>query len=279
MKKFIFLIAVAFAVASCGGGGSALDLISYDKSADYAYEGGAESFSRSATMVQDESAQPDKKIIKTGRMGLDVTEIAPAKAAVDETVARYGGYYSTERFNDGDYRSTYTLSIRVPERNYADFIAALESGEGRVAYKEIDSRDVTERYLDLEMRLDNKRSYLQRYRDLLKRAGTIKEILEIEEQIRQLEEEIESAEGSLRYLDNQVSYSTLDLTLTQDKDYKYTPAKREKFWELLKGSLADGWRILKAIVLFLFKIWPVWVIGGGVAWAVLRADRRRKKRE
>ena len=59
---------------------------------------------------------------------------------------------------------------------------------------------MTDQFIDLETRLENKRNYLKRYNDLLLKANSIKEILEIEEKIRALEEEIESATGQLKYL-------------------------------------------------------------------------------
>jgi flagellar biosynthesis chaperone FliJ len=112
----------------------------------------------------------------------------------------------------------------------------------------------------LETRLENKRNYLKRYNDLLKQATTIKEILEIEEKIRVLEEEIESTTGRLKYLSDLVDYSTLDLTITKPKDFKYNPGNRDKFSERLKQSLSKGWFGFVDFLLFVIKIWPFWII-------------------
>jgi hypothetical protein len=47
------------------------------------------------------------------------------------------------------------------------------------------------------------------------------------------------------------------------------------FWERLKQSLANGWSGFVELILFLVRIWPLWLIGtaGFVLW-----KKRKKKR-
>ena len=201
-----------------------------------------------------------KKIIKDGRLGLLITELEKAKVHVDTLVKNHDGYYANESFNNTDWESSYSLKIRIPSANFEKFITEVETGDGEILYKEIDARDVTDQFIDLETRLENKRNYLKRYNDLLKQAKTVKEILEIEEKIRGLEEEIESTTGRLKYLGNLVDYSTLDLTLSKRKDFKYNPINRDKFSEKLKQSLSKGWFGFVDFLLFVIKIWPFWII-------------------
>ena len=201
-----------------------------------------------------------KKIIKDGRLGLRVKELDNTKFRVDTLIRNYGGYYANESFNNTDWESSFNLKIRIPSSNFEKFITAIESGDGEIDYKEIDARDVTDQFIDLETRLETKRNYLKRYNDLLKLAKSIKEILEIEEKIRGLEEEIESTTGRLRYLSDLVDYSTLDLTISKRRDFKYNPVNRDRFSERLKESLSKGWFGFVDFLLFMIKIWPFWII-------------------
>ena len=125
--------------------------------------------------------------------------------------------------------------IRVPAAQFDRLVERLEKGSGEVLFKDISARDVTEEFVDLEIRLANKRKFADRYAELLKKAVSVKEILEIEENIRKIEEEIESTEGRLRYLSDQVAFSKLTLTLTQEKEYKYKPRQARNFAERLEG--------------------------------------------
>ncbi len=219
-----------------------------------------------------------KKIIKDGRMGLRVSDLENTKARVDTIIQLHGGYYASERLTNSDWETSYHLNIRIPSEHFARFISDIETGDGEILHKEIDARDVTDQFIDLETRLENKRNYLKRYNDLLVKANSIKEILEIEEKIRALEEDIESATGRLKYLSDQVDYSTLDLTISAQKNFKYNPDKRDKFAERLKQALSKGWFGLVDFFLFLIHIWPFWMIAALILylWRKYKMKRKRK---
>lgn len=219
-----------------------------------------------------------KKIIKDGRLSLRVSDLENSKVRVDTIVQHHGGYYASERLINTDWETSYHLNIRIPSENFTRFISDIETGDGEILIKEINARDVTDQFIDLETRLENKRNYLKRYNDLLLKANSIKEILEIEEKIRALEEEIESATGRLKYLSDQVDYSTLDLTISTQKNFKYSPENRDKFTERLKQSLSKGWFGLVDFFLFLIHIWPIWIIGVLIyyAWRKYKMRSRRK---
>ena len=218
-----------------------------------------------------------KKIIRDGRLGLRVTELEKTKTRIDTLVKANGAYYANESFNNSDWESSFNLKIRIPSVNFEKFISGIEAGEGEVLYKVIDARDVTSQFIDLETRLENKRNYLIRYNDLLKKANSVKDILEIEEKIRVLEEEIDSTTGQLKYLSDLVNYSTLDLTLTKQKDFKYNPEKRAKFSERFKQSVSKGWFEFVDFVLFMIKIWPFWIIIAVIVyfWRKYRSNRKK----
>jgi hypothetical protein len=168
------------------------------------------------------------------------------------------------------------LTIRIPSTNLELLIAKIEKGEGEISYKEIDARDVTEEFIDLETRLNNKRNYLARYGDLLKQAKTVKDILEIQEKTRLIEEEVESVQGRLKYLNNQVDYSTLNLQINKLNDYSVYSRNKGSFFDRLKMSLVKGWFGFVSFILFLIRIWPFWLIAG-VGYYMVRKYWKRSK--
>ena len=218
-----------------------------------------------------------KKIIKDGRIGLRVSELENTKLRIETLINIHGGYYANESFNKTDWESSFNLIIRVPSVNFEKFISGIEKGDGEILYKDIQARDVTDQFIDLETRLENKRNYLSRYKDLLKRANSVKEILEIEEKIRGLEEEIESTTGRLKYLSDLVEYSTLDLSISTQNDFEYNPAKRDRFSERFKQSLSKGWFGFVDFSLFLIKIWPFWLIASLIFYIWRKHKRRNNK--
>jgi len=233
----------------------------------------------SQTPAENAVQQQKKKIIKDGRIGLKVEELEKAKRRIDSLVQKWDGYYGSEALNNYDYQSSYSLSIRIPNRYFEAFIAAIEKGEGEVQYKNIDARDVTTQFIDLETRLVNKTSYLTRYNQLLQKANTVEEILKIQEKIRRIEEEIESTTGTLKYLSDQVDYSTLQLTLIQEKEFTYVAKKRDSFLERLKMSLSKGWFGFIDFPLMMIRLWPFWILVVVIIWVWRRFRRGRKEKE
>ena len=51
-----------------------------------------------------------------------------------------------------------------------------------------------------------------------------------------------------------------NLTISKQKDFKYNPAKRDRFFERLKQSLSKGWFGFVDFLLFIINIWPFWII-------------------
>jgi hypothetical protein len=219
-----------------------------------------------------------KKIIKDGRLGLLVSELEKTKSRIDILIKNHGGYYANESYNNSDWESSFNLKIRVPFTNFEKLINDIETGDGEIQYKEIEARDVTDQFIDLETRLENKRNYLIRYNDLLKQAKNVNEILEIEEKIRGLEEEIESTTGRLKYLSDLVDYSTLDLTISRKKEFKYNPVNRDKFTERIKQSLSKGWYGFVDFLLFVIKIWPFWILVTLTIYFWRKFKKRRNKK-
>ena len=220
-----------------------------------------------------------KKIIKDGRLGLLVSELEKTKSRIDILIKNHGGYYANESYNNSDWESSFNLKIRVPFTNFEKLINDIETGDGEIQYKEIEARDVTDQFIDLETRLENKRNYLLRYNDLLKQAKNVNEILEIEEKIRGLEEEIESTTGRLKYLSDLVDYSTLDLTISRKKEFKYNPVNRDKFTERIKQSLSKGWYGFVDFLLFVIKIWPFWILVTLIIYFWRKFKKRKLKND
>ncbi|WP_288375727.1 DUF4349 domain-containing protein, partial [uncultured Chryseobacterium sp.] len=119
--------------------------------------------------------------------------------------------------------------------------------------------DVTEEYTDTAIKLANKKIYLEKYRDMLKSAATTKDMLEIQENIRELEDEIDVAEGRLRFIDDRVNYSTLNLYLYKEKVRSSTTSKIG-FGSRFMDSLTEGWNSFVSFLLGMVSLWPFFLL-------------------
>lgn len=226
-----------------------------------------------------ESTLLEKKIIKDGDITIQTRDIVASKTDIDDLMKSLNAYYERENFKNTDYRTTYELVIRVPACNFEKLISSVEQGKDEVEGKNIRARDVTEEYVDITTRLATKREYLKQYTALLTKASTIKDILEIKENIRSLQEEIERAEGRLKYLNDQVTFSTLNVKLYKDKEFIYKPKPKNSFLERVKSGLNTGWKIIVEFVLFLVSIWSVLLFLILLLFFVMRRRKKRRMRK
>lgn len=200
-----------------------------------------------------------KKIIKNGDMEIAVSNLLEAKKKVSEIIKNNKAYLQSETFRNSDTSENINLVIRVPHQNFDAIINSFSDGIGAVEAKTVKAEDVTEEYTDVSIKLENKRIYLEKYREMLKNAASTKDMLEIQENIRALEDEIDVAEGRLRFIDDRVNYSTLELLLFKEKA-RSSATSKIAFGSRFGDSIAEGWNSFVSFLLGLISFWPFFII-------------------
>ena len=216
-----------------------------------------------------------KKVIKNGEIEIQVGEIKKAQNQVSEILKKNKAYIQSERFSNNDTAENLNLTIRVPHQNFDALINSFSDGVGSVLSKNVSSDDVTQEYTDVSIKLENKKIYLEKYRDMLRSAKTTKDMLEIQENIRELEDEIDVSEGRLRFIDDRVNYSTLDLILYKEKVRSSTTSK-VGFGSQFGDSITEGWNSFVAFFLGLISLWPFLLL---IPVIVIMWKRWRKNRK
>ncbi|TDS14665.1 DUF4349 domain-containing protein [Sphingobacterium paludis] len=217
-----------------------------------------------------------KKIIRSGNLAIESKDMTKSKVALDALCDKHGGYYEQETLtNNGNY-SSYSLVVRIPANHLDQYLRAIEQGNDKLTERSLRSEDVSLHYFDTESRLKSKRSYLERYQQMVGQAKNVKDLLDIQEQIRQLQEEIDSQESLVRGLKDQVNYSTLSIQLFEYQ--ANSPMGSKSFWIQLKQAVADGWSLIAEIFLTVISLWPILIVLGLVfaGWRRYRKSRNGK---
>ena len=217
-----------------------------------------------------------KKIIKDGDISIKVNDVVKVKRMIDSLIRKFNAYYEKEEFENNSATVSYNLKIRIPADNFENFLPYIENGTGEVKTKNINARDVTEEYVDIETRLNNKKLYLKRYNDLLHKAVSVKDIINIEENVRNIQEEIESKEGRLKYLNDQVAFSTLDLNIYKEKEITSQPQKQITFLDRLKNSVVNGWDGVVNFFLLIIQNWAILLVLLVILFLLRRYLKKRK---
>ena len=99
----------------------------------------------------------------------------------------------------------------------------------------------------------------------------IVENAKIEKEIGKLREDIESAEGRLKYLSSQIDLSTLTITF-----YKEIEAKTEKTNRFVE-AFNDGIQAIENFGIFLVSIWPFAILIS-IVYLIVRRKFKKNKR-
>lgn len=155
-----------------------------------------------AVVPQDqapEAARDASKIIYTARVTMAVYQVEQGLSAVEKIAKDMGGYLSLKRDRE--------ITVRVPRGRFEPALAAIDK-IGDVLHRDVQAQDVTDEFVDLEIRIKNARAMQARLKELLERAA-VKEALEIEKELHRVTEELERLEGKLKLLKDKIAYSTI----------------------------------------------------------------------
>lgn len=216
---------------------------------------------------QTESTTESRKIVRNGSLDLLVSDVGQAAAKVRAVADRLGGFVEkSSQTSLGGHSAVITL--RVPAGSLDRAISEIEGAALNVDRENIEARDVTRDYVDLDARLRNLQAEEQRYLEILKRAMTVKDTLDGTEKISEVRGQIEQLQGEMKYLTAQIDMSSLEISLHADAEaavlgVRWQPLRQAKvaFGEMISG-LADWADSVVAffINLPLILVWAVTII-------------------
>lgn len=260
--KFLIIFLTLFFI-SCNTNSYKEDLVAEEVDLTEEFEIANSEGTISNFVLKQNSAPLDLKIIKSASARYKVKDVKEATQKIKIIAQQYGAYISDLRFQNDLYKKENRFTIKVPQLYFDKIMDSVYTVVDFIEYENITTKDVTEEYIDLETRLKTKLEVKQRYEDILrKNAKTVEDILKAEDRLRIIQEEIEAAQGRLKYLTNKVSFSTIQIDLYENVDYQEEPESYTKtFWDKSKEGFSNGWSIIEVFVVFVITIWPIIIIG------------------
>lgn len=215
-----------------------------------------------------------RKLIKRGNVSFEVDDLSVTTTNIKTSVKKFNGYIAEEKSEKGYYSNDVTITVRVPNTNFDAFLSEISKGVKEFDEKNISVSDVTEEFLDVSARIKTKKELENRYLQLLAKAKSVKEILEVEKELEQVRSDIERAEGRLKFLENNVSFSTLKIKFYKKIEQKIT---EDSFGGNILKAFKDGFDGLKSLFLFLITIWPLLIITTAIYIFVRRRLKNKQQ--
>jgi hypothetical protein len=225
----------------------------------------------------------EQRIIKNGSLSLRVADAPGALEQAKAIVEGKGGYVESSSLSDsGNGPRTAYATVRVPVAAFTSAISDLKQLASTVLDESTNANDVTMQYVDLESNLRNARAEEQSYLELLKRTGSMNDVLSVTRALADVRGRIERLDGQKRYMESQTDDATIRLTLTEEtrvtvptRTWKPLEVVRDAFHELVLAlqGLVDvlirlaigfvGLFIPIALIVALF-IWLGWKVVAGI---------------
>jgi len=237
--------------------------------------------------VSGPEAQPGRKIIYNAEYSLKVADATAAMEKLQLVATSSGGYVvdaTMMKAEDGSQGGHVVL--RIPSGRYSDAAAEVRKvGEVRTGRQW--TNDVTERYMDMENRIRIQQEFEQKLQQLAAKAEKFEDWLKLTQQMNETRANIESMQGQIKLLSNQVEYATISVGLNQPAPGQPQPKKPDEslgsqmyrsFVESVK-VMVDGVRSLlvglAAVGPFVLTV----VVVGGAALAGYWIRRRALKKK
>jgi len=221
---------------------------------------------------------PASSIIYTAQLTVRADNVGSAAAQAVQIAEGVGGYVSSETASaDPDHPSEATASVqlKIPVASYPTTLGQLASRLGTQLSLQQQAQDVTQQVADVNSQVISDEAAITQLRALLSHAGSVGDLLSVQNQINDEEASLESMQAQQRALSHETTYATVTLTLLGPKAKPLV--HRPKAPPTLAGGLGAGWHALRVTVswtlAFLGAIAPFAAIAAIAGYVVYRGRR------
>jgi Domain of unknown function (DUF4349) len=226
---------------------------------------------------------PASDIIYTAQLTVRAVSVSSAAARAAQLTESAGGYVSNETTSaDPDHPSEATASVqlKIPVPAYRATLSQLEGALGTQLSLQQQAQDVTQQVADVNSQVTSDDAAITQLRALLSHAGSVSDLLSVQNQINAEETGLETMQAQQRALNHEVSYATLTVTILGPKAKPLI--HHAKAPPSLAGGLGAGWRALRITVswtlAFLGALAPFAAVGALAVFVVYRGRRRIMRR-
>lgn len=157
---------------------------------------------------------PSRNLILTANVSMKTQDPwATADKARAIATGLGGDILAMSQTGQGENRSA-LITVRVPSDRFDEALRQLKLLDGEVLTSNVDAKDVTDQFTDLQARLVAKQAEEQRYLQLFPQAKTVDETLKIDAALGNVRVQIEQLQGQLNLIKNRTEFSTITMSIS-----------------------------------------------------------------
>jgi DNA repair ATPase RecN len=220
------------------------------------------------------------KLVKTAEIALLVNSIDNTLREASQIINQQQGDVlglQDDKPQSSSRRQTASMQIRVPQdklETTLDRLAKL----GTIQRRQLSTEDVTTQLVDIQARLRNLRQTETSLLQIMKRSGSVGDVLKVAQELSKVRESIEQIDAQLKNLTNRVAYSTITLQLQAAVSTTASQPPLElqvkNTWSNATQSVGEVTNKLLKLAIWLVAYSPYLLLLGGAVWF---GYTRRKK--
>ncbi|TFE31726.1 DUF4349 domain-containing protein [Cohnella luojiensis] len=218
--------------------------------------------------IADANAGFGRKVIYRANLVMKVEEFRVAEERLLDLIHLGGAYvlqFSDSR-NTDEVGATYV--IKVPSEGFSPFLEKLQKIKSLKFDREVEGNDVTEEFVDLEARLKAKQVVESRLLSFMDKATKTNDLVMFSNELARVQEELEQIKGRMRFLDQNVAFSTINLRLYQangiEEVVEVKAEEKEGFADRISDALTGSTRVLRqfgeGILVVIAAMLPVLIV-------------------
>ena len=232
------------------------------------------------TSFQPSAETPSRMIIKTGWLNLVVKDVLETAKKIAKFAEDNGGWVVSSNISEYEKVPSGSITVRVPAEKFEEAKEYFRSLAVRVTNEGVQSQDITEEYVDLQSRLKNLEATENQLLELMKRSGTVSEILQVQKELTSIRQQIEQIKGKMQYLEQSVKMSSITVNLALSEELlPIPPAEKWRPKYVLLQTWKNVMNFWKGFSYFLIRIvvWSqVWIPALIIIWFVRKTLKKRK---
>lgn len=238
------------------------------------------------------SAKLEKEmLVYRGDLNIDTLNFDKSVSDFKALLNEKGGFVESEAYTDNystsgyyvidetDKRNLYTATVRVPSEAY-DAVMNSATGLGDVRNRSSVASNVTQQYSTYQSQLEIYEQEYKRYLSLLEQATDDEYALQIEQELFDIQIQIANLKSGITNIENDVTYSYIDITIKEVSEYEEKPAPTDTFADRFKETCKESWNAFLEVlenIIFLLIMNIYYIIIIAVVILVIRKIRRKRK--
>lgn len=294
VRKFASVLLVLLLILSltaCGAEASkdmAMEMAPENAAGDMYYGDAMDMDTELKTESSVSNALPaDRKLIRTIGIDAETEDLTALQDSLTSQLGALGGYVEAKNLRNGSHyggyvRRTLSMTVRIPADKVDSFVNQVAEKTNVVSSVETVD-DVTLQYVDTESHVKALETEQERLLELLEQAKDLEDILKIEDRLTSVRYELERYASYLRTLENKVTYATVNLTITEVKEYTPVVEEEPTMWQRIATgfarSIKDIGKGLKEFFIWIVVNSPYLLIWGGIGTVAVIVLRKRKAKK